>query len=403
MGKAGEAEQGIPRPVPATGSGGFSRCCGSAVGEVLNAKCVCVLLLAVGGFLSAFFLLFHFRASGAIPDDPGTLGAEIQAGFILLMPQSELAPHAGMLEQEIYSKIGVPNSKVSVSMHPYKDTNYTYVRFGILPDPRNTSISPGSMSTLRASLIRLTLQQLNLSLTPCVFGDPFCLDILGFPGGITVSLPHRDLHEDSILPIFNITLDLTIRQVREYLEKMKIELGYTLEQTPAEELFAELTNTNGSTVATPVTIQVSISTNDHSIYVQPYRLKQLAKIIIQWNSRNLGLDPSIFGRIRDLKLSPLLQDYIMPYAPSSPPAPTPSLPSHPISEAGHPKTNPYWHLSCPALVEKQNATIAHRKLISVPSMVISPQLPTGFHRRSTSRGKKNSVAVAVRTLNEPAP
>ncbi|GJM86967.1 hypothetical protein PR202_ga02875 [Eleusine coracana subsp. coracana] len=74
MGKAGEAEQADPRPSPATSSSGFSGCWyGAAVCKIVNAKCVSVLLLAVGGFLSALFLLLHLRASGAIPDDPRIL------------------------------------------------------------------------------------------------------------------------------------------------------------------------------------------------------------------------------------------------------------------------------------------------------------------------------------------
>jgi hypothetical protein len=119
-------------------------------------------------------------------------------------------------------------------MHPYTYTNSTYVTFGILPHRRNSSINPASMSELRKSLIQLTLQQLNLSLTPSVFGDPFCLEILGFPGGITMLLPHSNFHPDSVQPIFNITFELTIHQIRDFLEEMKIELGSTLKQTPDE-------------------------------------------------------------------------------------------------------------------------------------------------------------------------
>ncbi|KAL6912065.1 hypothetical protein ACP4OV_000870 [Aristida adscensionis] len=386
MGKARDAERAAaPSPAPATGGvGGLSRWCGSAVGKVFTAKCVSVLLLAAGGFLSAFFLLFHLRASGANPDDPGTLG-EIQGGFILLLPYSELVSHTGMLEQEIYKTIGVPNSTVSVSLHQYNDTDYTYVRFGILPDPRNTSISSESVRKLRASFIRLTLQQLNLSLTPSVFGDPFCLDILGFPGGITVLLPHK-LHKDWPQPIFNFTLDVTIRQIRDWVDDMKMRLGLILEQTLAEKLYVQLTNMNGSTVAAPVTVQVSISTNDSSIYLRPNRLQQLAQIITQYRSMNLGLDPTIFGRIRDLKFSPLVQDFIPSCAPSLAPMPTPSLSSIPWPIPEHPKTDHYGHLSCPALVQKQNATISHRKLIHVPSMAIHRKLPIeGPHRGAGAR------------------
>ena len=38
--------------------------------------------------------------------------AEIEAGFILSVPHSQVASQAGMLEKEIYTQIGVPNSTV---------------------------------------------------------------------------------------------------------------------------------------------------------------------------------------------------------------------------------------------------------------------------------------------------
>jgi hypothetical protein len=291
--------------------------------------------------------------------------------------------------------------QVSVSMRPYNYTNTTYVKFGVLPDPRNTSMSIKSIKALRTSLIRLTLQQLNLSLTPSTFGDPLCLEILGFPGGITVLLPHNASRADSIQPIFSITFDLTIREVREFLEEMKSELALILQQTPDEELFVKLTNTNGSTVATPVTVQVSISLIDRSNFLQPYRLKQLAQIITEWSSRNLGLNTSIFGRIRDLKLSPILEAFLPSCAPSMPPTPTPSLFWPPISE--HPKTNTYQDFSCPALVKRQNEATPHRRLMDVSSMVISPQLSTWLHRKYASEGKKNSIAVVEPTFIAPVP
>jgi len=399
MGKAGRVEQAsFPNSAPANRS---CRCrCGAVVEKVVNGKCVSLVFLAVSGFLSAFFLLLHLRASGDIPDDPGIL-AEIEAGFILSVPHSQVASQVGMLENEIYTQIGVPNSTVSVSMQPYIYTDTTYVKFGVLPAPRNTSMSTQSINALRASLIKLTLHQLNLSLTPSVFGDTFCLEILGFPGGITVLLPHNASHADSRIPLFNITLNSTIHEIRGFLKKMKIELGSTLEQTPDEELYVELTNMNGSTVATPVIVQVSISPIDHSIYLGTSRLKQLAIIITEWSARNLGLNTSIFGNIMDLTLSPLLQAFVPSCAPSLSPTSTPSLLWPPIFE--HPQTYPYGGISCPPLVKIQNETTQHRRLMRVSSKTISPQLSTQFHRKYKSEGKKNSIAVAATTFTAPAP
>lgn len=49
-----------------------------------------------------------------------------------------------------------------------------------------------------------------------------------------MSLPHNASHADSIQPIFNITVDSTIHEVREFLEEMKNELAIILQQTPDE-------------------------------------------------------------------------------------------------------------------------------------------------------------------------
>ena len=114
--------------------------------------------------------------------------------------------------------------------------SFTAVEFDVLPDPINTSISARSMHALRKNLIQLTLQQVNLSLTPSVFGYPLCVQMLGFPGGITIEL--EPLQDDSILqvaqPIFNVTLDMSIRQLRGLIEEMKEDLGHLLDEVPYE-------------------------------------------------------------------------------------------------------------------------------------------------------------------------
>ncbi|KAF0931287.1 hypothetical protein E2562_002634 [Oryza meyeriana var. granulata] len=74
MGKAGDAEQAVPSPAPAAGSGSAVRQCAAAIGRAVNAKCVLVLLLSIGVFLLAFFMLLPLPASHIIPDDdPGIL------------------------------------------------------------------------------------------------------------------------------------------------------------------------------------------------------------------------------------------------------------------------------------------------------------------------------------------
>ena len=111
-----------------------------------------------------------------------------------------------------------------------------------------------------------------------------------------------------------------------------------------------------------------------STHLHHRRLKQLARIISYWSSRDLGLNISIFGKIRDLKVSLILEPFMPSFAPSLPPAPTLSIPWTPTSE--HPNTNSYADFSCPALVPKKKTP--HRRLMH--STVISSQLLTQLHR-----------------------
>ncbi|KAM0829332.1 hypothetical protein ACQ4PT_066949 [Festuca glaucescens] len=400
MGKANAGEAAGDRPGSAASQEstlGFCRCA-ATIDKALSAKCVAALFLGIGVFLSALFLLLHLRASGSIPDDPGTLVGGIQASFILSKPPAQLASHVTMLEEEIYHQIGVPNTKVSVSMQTFSLKDVTYVEFSILPDTINTSISAKSIQVLRKNLIQLTLQQLNLSLTPSAFGDPFCVEVLGFPGGITMEVEHpqQNYTVDPAQPFFSMTLELSIRQLRRLIQKMKKSFGQMLEQ----DIYIDLTNKNGSTIAPPATVQVFISPNDSSIYQDPRRLKQLAETIMHSNSRNLGLNASVFGRIKDLKLAPCLQRSVPSFAPSSSPTPIPS-PSMPQYSQPTP-TNLCEQCLCPDWVTTQDATIPHRKLMRLPPKAVYLQLSTQLHSRNMPGSRKNGIAVAAAIFIAPS-
>ena len=167
-----------------------------------------------------------------------------------------------------------------------------------------------------------------------------------------------------------------------------------------QDIYIELTNKNGSTIAPPVTVQVFLSPNDHSIYQDPPRLKQLAEIITESNSRNLGLNTSVFGKIKDLKLAPCLQGFVPSFAPSPSPTPIPSTSTPPNSQP----TIPYvcGYCPCPNWVTIQNATIPHRKLMQLAPMDISLQLPTQLQIGNTPGSKNNSKAVTTPTFNAPS-
>lgn len=60
--------------------------------------------------------------------------------------------------------------------------------------------------------------------------------MLGFPGGITIEFePLQDNSTVEVVqPIFNVTLDRSIRQLRGLIEEMKEDLGHLLEEVPYE-------------------------------------------------------------------------------------------------------------------------------------------------------------------------
>ncbi|KAK8931400.1 hypothetical protein KSP39_PZI016733 [Platanthera zijinensis] len=201
--------------------------------------------------------------------------AEIQASFILQRPFSLITSHAKRLEYDIFEEIGIPNTKVSIiSIHPASSINCTFVSFGMLPEPRHACISLPALSLLRSSLIELVLQKINLTLTP-IFGEALFFE-----------------------------------------ENMKEAEG------PAENIYVQMTNVDGSTVAPPVTLQASILSDYGTVALLPNRLRQLADTVIGFREQNLGLNHSVFGEVKSVVLSSYLNNLI---SSSEPPTPSPSL------------------------------------------------------------------------------
>ncbi|GJN13207.1 hypothetical protein PR202_ga31552 [Eleusine coracana subsp. coracana] len=197
------------------GGGGCAVLCG-AIGRVVSFRCVFMLLLAVGVLVPALFLLLPSRNEGYLSDDPDVLAGElkIKVGFTLERPLSFLTAHIDKLGSDIFEEIGVPNSKVSiVSMCPLTSKYSTQVVFGVLPYPKDASISLPALSVLRSSLIEMMLQQLNLSLTPSLFGHPSSVDLLRFPGGITVIPAQSGYMWANTDPLFNFVLNNSIYEI----------------------------------------------------------------------------------------------------------------------------------------------------------------------------------------------
>lgn len=104
-----------------------------------------------------------------------------------------------------------------------------------------------------------------------------------------------------------------------------------------QNLYVKLTNQMGSTVDPPTIVQSSVLLAVGNTSSQP-RLKQLAKTITGSHSRNLGLNNTVFGRVKQVHLSSILQHSLhggdgtaTSWSPS--PAPVPQPHSH---HAHHP-------------------------------------------------------------------
>ncbi|KAA8536532.1 hypothetical protein F0562_029010 [Nyssa sinensis] len=311
-----------------TGSTIFCERCSmglSRIGEKFNFKCVFVLILSVSVFLSALFwvLPLHSKQSGFDAKDAVKLSATIQAYFRLQKPVSVLVPHIARLEYDIYGEIGVPFTKVAIlSMHRAGASNWTDVVFGILSDPMDVSINSVYLSVLKSSLIELFLQQSNLSLTTSIFGQPSAFEILKFPGGITV-IPEQSTSFWQIPQIlFNFTLPNSIDEIKENFVELKEQLKLGLRLRPYENVYVQVTNKNGSTRDLPVTVQASVTSDLGNLL--PQRLKQLAQIIAgSPPAKNLGLNNSVFGKVKEISLSSYLDRTLHVTPPTPSPAPSP--------------------------------------------------------------------------------
>ncbi|KAI0494892.1 hypothetical protein KFK09_025038 [Dendrobium nobile] len=93
--------------------------------------------------------------------------------------------------------------------------------FGFLPKPRNASISPPALSLLRSSLIELVLQQINLTLTPSIFGETLCFEVLKFPGGITVIPLQTSSIWERTKALFNFIISNSINHIQDNMKKLK--------------------------------------------------------------------------------------------------------------------------------------------------------------------------------------
>ncbi|KAE9445768.1 hypothetical protein C3L33_22337, partial [Rhododendron williamsianum] len=317
-----------------------------------------------------------------------------------------LVQHIGRLEYDIYGEIGVPYTKVAIlSMHQADDSTCTNVLFGFLPDPIDAPTNPVSLSVLRSSLIELFLQQSNLTLTPA-FGQPSSLEILKYPGGITI-IPDQSAYIWQISQIlFNFTLHNTIYEIKEYLTELKQQLKLGLRLRPYENVFVQLTNQNGSTRDPPVTVQAAVMSDLGSLL--PQRLRQLAQFITGSPFNNLGLNNTVFGNVKEVSLSSFLNQTIIVTAPTPSPAPAPEQTNYaqrPISSspsispsdppAPHrPENHP--HHSSPPISRSPAPSVVHKctpRRSPTPKLSPGPPLPIASY--SSPRQEKGSAKGLV--------
>lgn len=87
-------------------------------------------------------------------------------------------------------------------------------------------------------------------------------------------------------------------------------------------VYIQVTNKHGSTKDPPVMVEALVASD---IPIQPERLRQLAQIITGSHPmNNLGLDHSVFGKVKEIRLSSYLNHSLYAPAPTPTPAPTPS-------------------------------------------------------------------------------
>ncbi|OEL12609.1 hypothetical protein BAE44_0026373 [Dichanthelium oligosanthes] len=300
-------------------------------------RCAAAVLLGAAVVLSALFWLPPFAARRRRDEearaDPWG-GADVVASFRLQRMVSELSGNKSKLDYDIFEEIGTKNSAVSVlSLDPAGESNWTTVTFGVWPYPSNFTLSPAELSILRSSLVSLVIQQSILHLTPSLFGNSSSFEILRFPGGITIIPPQTAFVPQKPDGLFNFSLNFPIDVVQDKLSELKAQMKSGLFLNEQEILYVTLTNLYGSTVSPPTVVQTSVLLAVGADNKPPslQRLKQLAQTLRNSSSGNLGLNHTVFGRVKQISLSSYLQHSLNNSGNAQSPSPAPQPYNEPPS------------------------------------------------------------------------
>ncbi|KAK6147820.1 hypothetical protein DH2020_018732 [Rehmannia glutinosa] len=381
MGK-GENEQTLPSTTldaqgTTPGVGNCNRCCLSCTRfqKLVSLRCVFVLMLGVAVLLSAVFWLPFFQFGDRKDLDLDYKGHDIVASFMLKKPASFLQDYILQLEDDIFDEMSFSSTKVEIISLESAGPNITKVVFAVESDVTTQSL-------IRSNFVSLVTRQSFLHLTESLFGDPFDFDVLKFRGGITASPEQKAFLMQNVQILFNFTLNFSIDQIIINFEELRSQLKTGLHLAPYENLYIRLTNLKGSTVAPPTTVQSQVLL---AVGINPSksRLKQLAQTITGSHTKNLGLNNTVFGRVKQVSLSSVLQHSLGGDAsgPSPSPSPSPLPPSHHHHHHHH----------------------RHRHQDAAPN--ISPSPSKGSHGSVVGRGSPASAPVPARALgkNKAAP
>lgn len=307
------------------GSGPSRRCCGG----VVRLQCVAALVLGAAVLLSALFWLPPLAGRGRgnndeAPDPGAVFRDDIVASFRLQKTVPELEGNTSKLELDIYAEIGIPDSIVVVNLlHPLAGSNWTNVVFSIVPYPKNLNISSTWLSILRASFMSLVVRQSTLHLTESLFGNSSSFEVLKFPGGITIIPAQSAFLPQAHRASFNFTLNFPIYKVQDRTDELKDQMKTGLLLNDNENLFIKLVNLQGSTILPPTIVETYIVrvVGNHQPSVP--RMKQLAQKITNSSSGNLGLNHTVFGKVKQIRLSSYLRHSLHSRGSSDAPSPSP--------------------------------------------------------------------------------
>ncbi|XP_022874056.1 uncharacterized protein LOC111392881 isoform X2 [Olea europaea var. sylvestris] len=238
-----------------------------------------------------------------------------------MKPASFLDNYVIQLENDIFEEISFPMTKVEIIHLAPAGSNTTNVVFAVESDATTRSL-------IRASFVSLVTRISYLHLTPSLFGDPSFFEVLKFKGGITTSPDQKAFLMQKVQIRFNFTLDFSIDQLLDNFNELTSQLKSGLHLAAYEILYISLTNLKGSTVAPPTTVETQVLL---AVGINPSksRLKQLAITITNPHSKNLGLNNTVFGRVKQVRLSS------MPLVTDTSPSPSPSPSPAPLSPSKH--------------------------------------------------------------------